>query len=305
MKPTAWIWRDGEFVPWDGATVHVTTHALHYGSAVFEGIRAYRGPSGPRFFRLRDHLRRLVDSAAIYRMPVPYDVDALATACKDLLRRNGMQHAYVRPLVLRGAGPLTLDPTDCPVETVIMAWEWGKYLAHGDGGIDACISTWRRVAGSTLPALAKAAGNYLSSQLIRLEARRNGFAEGIALCTDGTVGEASGENVFVVHGGVLRTPDAASSLLLGITRDTVLQLATDLGHRVVEERIPRERLMIADEVFLCGTAAEITPVRSIDRAPIGDGRPGPVTRAIQQAFFGLVEGDAPDRHGWLEGLDAG
>lgn len=304
MQPTEWIWRDGVFVPWATATTHVLSHALHYGSAVFEGIRAYATPAGTQFFRLRDHLERLHQSAAIYHMPLPHDVDTLAAACKELLRKNRLPHAYLRPLAFRGPGPLSLDPTPCPVETVIAAWEWGKYLAHGDAGVDVCIASWRRVAGSTLPALAKAAGNYLSSQLIRLEARRNGYAEGIALTTDGTVGEASGENVFVVHKGTLSTPDAASSVLLGITRDSVLTLARGLGIEVREQRIPRELLTIADEVFLCGTAAEITPVRSIDRVPIGRGAPGPVTRAVQQAFFGLFDGSTEDRHGWLEPRDA-
>lgn len=302
MKPTEWIWRDGAFVPWAAATTHVSTHALHYGSAVFEGVRAYATPAGTRFFRLGDHLRRLADSAAIYHMPLPYDVPTLHAACGELLRRNGLQHAYVRPLVFRGAGPLTLDPTECPVATVVLAWEWGRYLAHGDEGIDVCISSWRRVAASTLPALAKAAGNYLSSQLIRLEARRNGFHEGIALATDGLVGEASGENVFVVHHGELLTPDLGSSVLQGITRASVLQLARDLGIPVREGRVPRELLTVADEVFLCGTAAEITPVRSIDRRPIGDGAMGEVTRAIRAAFFGLFAGTTPDRHGWLESI---
>lgn len=305
MKPTEWIWRDGKFVPWAAATTHVLTHALHYGSAVFEGVRAYATPRGTRFFRLRDHLQRLRDSASIYYMPMAHDVPVLATACKELLQRNRMGHAYLRPLVFRGAGPMGLDPTECPVETVIAAWEWGKYLQHADDGVEVCVSSWRRAAGSTLPAMAKAAGNYLSSQLIRLEARRNGYAEGIALTTDGLVSEASGENVFVVHRGTLLTPDAASSVLLGITRDSVLQLARDLGLAVREQRIPRELLSVADEVFLCGTAAEITPVRSIDRHPIGGGKPGEITRALRRAFFGLFDGSTEDRHGWLEGLGAG
>jgi branched-chain amino acid aminotransferase len=304
MKPTDWIWRDGKFVSWADATVHVSTHALHYGSAVFEGIRAYNTPRGTQFFRLRDHLHRLRDSAAIYYMPLRHDMATLAEASKELVRKNKLPAAYVRPVVFRGTGPLTLDPTDNTVETIVMAWEWGKYLAHSGDGVDVCISSWRRAAGSTMPALAKASGNYLSSQLIRLEARRNGYHEGIALTTDGIVGEASGENVFAVYRGTLLTPDIASSVLLGVTRDTVLRLAGDLGIPVQEARIPRELLIAADEVFLCGTAAEITPVRSIDKAVVGTGKPGEVTRAIQRAFFGLFDGSTPDRHEWLEPVEA-
>jgi branched-chain amino acid aminotransferase len=302
MKPTKWIWRDGELVPWADATTHVMSHALHYGSAVFEGIRAYATRSGARFFRLRDHLRRLGDSARIYQMPLAHDLEALADGCKAVVRENGLPAAYVRPLLYRGYGTMGLDPTNCPVVSVIAAWQWDKYLGHADDGVDVCVSSWRRVAPATLPAMAKAAGNYLSSQLIRLEAKQNGFAEGLALTPDGAVGEASGENVFVVHRGLLCTPDASSSILLGITRDTVLQLGRQLGHEVREMRVPRELLYVADEVFLCGTAAEITPVRSVDRRPVADGKPGPVTRAIQRAFFGLFDGSTPDSHDWLEAV---
>lgn len=302
MQPTDFIWRDGEFVPWAQATTHVMTHALHYGSAVFEGIRAYAGKQGPRFFRLRCHLERLGDSARIYQMPLRWSIEQLATACKELLQRNRMPAAYVRPLVYRGYGTMGLDPSGCPVETILAAWDWPRYLTGSkpDEGVDVCVSSWRRVAEGTLPAMAKASGNYLSSQLIRLEAKRNGCAEGIALTHDGTVSEASGENVFVARGGVLLTPDLASSILPGITRNSVIMLARDLDIEVREQPLPRELLYVADEVFLTGTAAEITPVRSIDGTVVRDGKIGPLTKSIQQRFYGLFDGTTEDRHGWLE-----
>jgi branched-chain amino acid aminotransferase len=304
MQPTEWIWKDGELVPWAQATTHVMTHALHYGSSVFEGIRAYATPRGVRFFRLGCHLDRLVDSARIYGMPMRWTAAQLANGCKTLVAKNRMPAAYVRPLVYRGYGNMGLDPTNCPVETVVAAWDWGRYLTgkNPDEGVDVCISSWRRVAGSTLPAMAKAGGNYLSSQLIRLEAKRNGYAEGIALTTDGTISEASGENVFVVLDGVVYTPDIASSILLGITRDSAIKLLRAKGVEVREARLPRELLHAADEVFLTGTAAEITPVRSIDRTVVRDGTIGPVTRALRQNFFGLFDGTAEDAFGWLTDL---
>ncbi len=307
MTPTDWIWRDGAFVPWAAATTHVMSHALHYGSAVFEGIRAYPTPRGPGFFRLREHLRRLHDSARIYQMPMRWSVDELAAACKELVTKNGMKAAYLRPLVFRGYGKMGLDPTPCPVETVIATWDWGRYLGRDDGkGISVGVSSWQRMAPNTMPAMAKAAGNYLSSQLIRLEAKRHGYDEGLALNTDGTVSEASGENLFVVRDGAVSTPDLGSSILCGITRDTVLRLCQDLGRNVREERMPREFLYTSDEVFLCGTAAEITAVGAVDGVPVGDGRIGPVTAAIRDRFQALVggrwlDGARPDRfHGWIE-----
>jgi branched-chain amino acid aminotransferase len=300
MKPTQWIWRDGALVNWNDATTHVSAHALHYGSSVFEGIRAYATNSGVQFFRLRDHLVRLIDSARTYSMPLPHDLAALIKACKDVVRENRLPHAYVRPLVYRGAGPLTLDPTSSPVETVVIAWEWGHYLAAPETAIDVKVSSWRRVTMGTLPALAKAGGNYLSSQLIRLEAKRDGYVDGIALSTDGGLSEASGANLFLVRNGVIHTPDAGSSILLGITRDSMIQLAQDLGLEVREGRLPRELLHLADEVFLTGTAAEITGVKSVDRIQVGDGKVGPITKRLQQAFYGLFDGRTTDRHGWLE-----
>jgi branched-chain amino acid aminotransferase len=305
MQTTEWIWRDGEFIPWAQATTHVMTHALHYGSAVFEGIRAYDTAAGTRFFRLDAHIERLCDSARAYAMPMRWSQSQLEQACRELVRRNKMKSAYVRPLVFRGYGTMGLDPTPCPVETIIAAWDWGKYLTAGKGadeGIDVCVSSWQRVAPNTLPAMAKAAGNYLSSQLIRLEATRNGYAEGLALCADGTISEASGENVFLVKHDLVLTPDHSSSILLGITRDSVIRIAEHLGYTVREERLPREMLYAADEVFLTGTAAEITPVRSIDRIVVGDGRAGPVTRAVQRTFFGLFDHSTPDRWDWLSDL---
>jgi len=303
MQATDWIWKNGEFVPWAQATTHVMSHALHYGSAVFEGMRAYATPRGLRFFRMQCHLERLTDSARIYGMPLPWSVDQLANACKQLVQKNRMPAAYLRPLVYRGYGTMGLDPTHCPIEVMVAAWDWGRYLTFDkadEEGVDVCVSSWRRLALDTMPAMAKAAGNYLSSQLIRLEARRHGYSEGIALTPEGTVGEASGENVFVVHGGRLLTPDAASSILLGITRDTVMRLAQDAGIEVQETRLPRELLYTADEVFLCGTAAEITPVRSVDRIQVGDGKAGPITQQLRQTFFGLFNGQTEDRWSWLE-----
>lgn len=302
MKPVKWIWRDGALVDWQSATTHVTAHALHYGSSVFEGIRAYATKDGVRFFRLTDHLVRLLDSARVYGMPLVHDLAVLTKACKDVVRENGLPHAYVRPLVFRGAGPLSLDPTNSPVETVVVAWEWGHYLAAPDTAIDVRVSSWRRVAPGTLPAMAKAGGNYLSSQLIRLEAKRDGYSDGIALAADGVLSEASGANLFVVRNGVIHTPDAGSSILLGVTRDTVIQLAKGLGLEVREGRLPRELLHMADEVFLTGTAAEITGIKSVDRVQVGDGKVGRITKQLQKAFFGLFDGSTKDVHGWLEPL---
>lgn len=300
MKPTPWIWRDGALIAWQDATTHVSAHALHYGSSVFEGIRAYATKDGVQFFRLRDHLVRLLDSARVYSMPLAHDLATLTKACKDVVRENHLPHAYVRPLVFRAAGPLSLDPTSSPVETVVIAWEWGHYLAAPDTAIDVHVSSWRRVALGTLPALAKAGGNYLSSQLIRLEAKREGYKDGIALSTDGGLSEASGANLFLVRDGVIHTPDVGSSILLGITRDSMIRIAKDLGLEVREGRLPRELLYTADEVFLTGTAAEITGVKSVDRIQVGNGAVGPITKRLQQAFYGLFDGSTQDRHGWLE-----
>jgi branched-chain amino acid aminotransferase len=302
------IWMNGRMVPWEQATVHVMAHALHYGSSVFEGIRVYKTPDGPRVFRLTDHIQRLFNSAKIYRMPIPYGLDELVSVCKDVVLANKLLNgAYIRPIALRGYGDVGLAPKpDHPVDVAVAAWEWGAYLG-ADGleqGVDACVSSWQRVAPNTVPALAKAGGNYLSSQLISTEAKRLGFAEGIALSTDGTVSEGAGENLFLLRDGRLMTPPSTSSILTGITRDTVLRLATRLGIAVSEQSIPREMLYLADELFFTGTAAEITPVRSVDRIQVGAGRRGPITKKLQDAFFGLFNGSTADSDGWLEGLDA-
>ena len=301
------IWHNGQMIPWDQATVHVMAHALHYGSSVFEGIRVYKTPDGPKVFRLSDHMQRFFDSAKIHSIPIPFDLPTLIGACKEVVQANELMNgAYIRPIAFRGLGDVGLCPKpEHPVDVSIGAWEWGAYLG-ADGlekGVDVCVSSWNRVAPNTIPALAKAGGNYLSSTLISAEAKRLGFAEGIALSTDGLVSEGAGENLFVVHGGKLITPPSASSILTGITRDTVIQLAAKLGVQLVEQSIPREMLYLADEMFFTGTAVEITPIRSIDRIEVGEGRRGPITKKLQDAFFGLFTGKTEDRHGWLEELD--
>ena len=301
------IWLNGQMIPWEKATVHVMTHALHYGSSVFEGIRVYKTPDGPKIFRLTDHMKRLYDSAKIYRMPIPFDLDELIGVCKQIITVNELNNgAYIRPIALRGYGDVGLAPKqDHPVDVAIAAWEWGAYLgADGlENGVDVCVSSWQRVAPNTVPSLAKAGGNYLSSQLISTEAKRLGFAEGIALSTDGTVSEGAGENVFLIKDGVILTPPSAASILTGLTRNTVMNLAARLGLPVTECSIPREMLYLADEMFLTGTAAEITPVRSVDHIKIGAGKRGPITEQLQSTFFGLFSGETPDTEDWLEGID--
>ncbi|NWG20162.1 MAG: branched-chain amino acid transaminase [Chloroflexi bacterium] len=295
------IWFNGEMVPWEKATVHVMTHALHYGSSVFEGIRSYDTPHGPAIFRLGEHIRRLFDSARIYRMELPYTPAQLVDACRAAVRDNGLKNAYIRPLVWRGYGEMGLNPLRSPVEVMVAAMEWGAYLgAEGlEKGVDVQVSSWNRVAPNTLPAMAKAGGNYLSSQLIVMEASRNGYAEGIALDVYGWLSEGSGENLFLVRDGVIYTPPVTAALLPGITRDAVMTLARDLGYEVREQSMPREMLYLADELFFTGTAAEVTPVRSVDKLTVGSGKRGPITTAIQKAFFGLFSGETEDRHGWL------
>jgi branched-chain amino acid aminotransferase len=303
-----YIWQNGRLVPGENATVHVLSHALHYGSSVFEGVRVYQTPGGSRSFRLRDHITRLFNSARLYRIAVPYSEEEIEAACNAAVLANGLDNgAYIRPIVFRGYAGLGLTaPADSPVEVAIAALEWGAYLgAEGlRNGVDVCVSSWQRVAPNTIPAGAKAAGGYLSSQLISMEAKRHGYAEGIGLTVDGMIGEGAGENLFIVKDGKLFTPPAASSILAGITRDTVITLARDAGLEVLEQAMPRELLYFADEIFLTGTAAEVTPVRSVDRIQVGSGARGPVTEILQERFFGLFSGTTRDEWGWLKPLEA-
>ena len=305
MQYPEWIWHNGAIKRWQDATTHVMAHALHYGSSVFEGIRCYETPNGPAIFRLTDHNTRLHASARIYDMPMPYSVAEINAACREVIRRNGLGRAYLRPFAFRGLGGFGLS-ADTPVEMSVAAWEMGPYLGAGvlEAGIDACVSSWQRFAPNTLPAGAKAGGNYLSGQLIAREARRLGFGEGIALASTGLLSEGAGENLFLVFDGALHTTPVSAALLNGITRNTIIQLAREVGIEVVERDLPREYLYLCDELFMCGTAAEITPIRSVDGRQVGAGKPGPLTQRIQSLFFGLFDGSTPDRYGWLEPLDA-
>jgi branched-chain amino acid aminotransferase len=307
IPATQFIWFNGKLVPWEKATVHVLSHALHYGSSVFEGVRAYETPRGVAVFRLRDHTRRLFDSAKIYRMTMPFAPEQINDAIRQVIASNELvRGAYIRPVAFRGYGEIGVSPKiEPPTDVAVAAWEWGKYLGHEseEQGVDVCISSWQRVAPNTIPALAKAGGNYLSSQLIGAEARRLGFAEGIGLSSDGTVSEGSGENIFVVKDGVLMTPALAHSVLGGLTRDTVMRLAKERGIEVRECAIPRELLYIADEAFFTGTAVEIAPIRSVDRLTVGAGKRGPITETLQNAFFGLFTGKTADKWGWLDYVD--
>ncbi|MBV9880541.1 MAG: branched-chain amino acid transaminase [Gemmatirosa sp.] len=301
LTGTDWIWRDGEFIPWAEANVHVLSHSLQFGSSAFEGIRCYSTPHGPAIFRLEDHLQRLLTSCRIYRMDVKYTVDELVAACCELVEKNGLDACYLRPMVIRGYGAAGMVPFASPVEVYLPCWPWGAYLGVGalENGVDACVSTWHRVAPNTIPAMAKIAGNYLSGQLVKMEALANGYQEAIALSPDGLVSEGSGQNVFVVSKGTVFTTPLNGTLLGGITRDTILSLAGDAGIPVREGPLPREMLYAADEVFLTGTASEVTPVRSVDKIVVGSGRPGPVTQQLQARFLDVVRGAAEDTHGWL------
>ncbi|HTA70326.1 MAG TPA: branched-chain amino acid transaminase, partial [Bryobacteraceae bacterium] len=301
LKPTEKIWHNGRFIAWDDAKIHVLSHVTSYGSSVFEGIRCYDTPAGPAIFRVRDHIRRLFDSAKIYRIEVKHTTEQLAEAMIELVKVNHLQSCYFRPIVLRGYGDVGVLPGNNPTEIYIACWEWGKYLGEEAlaNGVDVCVSSWTRIAPNTLPALAKAGANYMNSQLIRMEAHSNGYAEGIALDSAGYVSEGSGENIFVVRDGKILTPPLGASVLPGITRDTVMQLAESMKIPLVETLVPREMLYIADEVFFSGTAAEITPIRSVDRIVVGRGARGPVTEKLQKAFFDIVNGKASDRFGWL------
>jgi branched-chain amino acid aminotransferase len=306
VQKTEKIWHNGKFIHWDDAKLHVLTHAVSYGSAVFEGIRCYETPQGPAIFRVREHMQRLINSGKIYRMEFPYGVDDFCNTACELVRLNKMNACYVKPIALRGYGEVGVNPLNSPVELYMACWEWGAYLGPDalSKGVDVCVSTWTRIAPNTLPAMSKAAANYMNSQLIRMEASLNGFAEGIALDSDGHVSEGSGMNIFLVHDGSLITPPLSASILPGITRDSVVKLAEDLGITVKESVIPREMLYLADEVFFVGTAVEVTPIRSVDKITIGKGVAGPVTRRIQEEFVAVTTGRKADRHNWLTPVNA-
>lgn len=309
MRPLAeHIWMNGELTPWADAKIHVMSHALHYGTSVFEGIRVYDTPDGPRGFRLTDHVRRLFDSARMYHFQLPWTEDELVEACKATVRATGLRSAYIRPIAFLGQCGMgvTPRPGDMNIDVAIAAFPWGAYLGEEalEKGVDACVASWSRIAPNTVPSGAKAGGNYLSSYLIGREARVGGFGEGIALGTDGRLSEGAGENLFLVKDGEIITPPAAASILMGITRDSVLRLARGLGYETREQVLPREALYVADEIFMTGTAAEITPVRSVDGIPTRCAGPGPVTTAVNGAFRGLFNGSTPDRFGWLESIAA-
>ncbi len=301
ISRTEWIWQNGDFVRWDDATVHVTAHALHYGSSVFEGLRAYTTSKGPAILAAEAHVRRLYDSCRIMRMEVPYRSEQVLGAIVEIVRRNALESCYIRPLVYKGSGPIGLDGRSAPTEMTIFAFEFGRYLGDEaiEKGVDVMVSSWRRMAPDTLAAMSKSGGNYINSQFITMEAKDLGFADAIALDVNGMVSEGSGENIFVVYRGELYTPPVGSSILLGVTRECILTLARDLGMEVREQSFPREMLYVADEVFFTGTAVEISPVRSVDKIKVGSAAPGPVTKKLQDAFFGILHGDRPDTHHWL------
>jgi len=299
IETTPNIWKNGALIPWEKAQLHVMSHVVHYGSSVFEGIRCYTQPNGAGIFRLPEHMQRLMDSAKIYRMPLPYALDQLNSAVVDLVEANGVAPCYIRPIAVRGYGEIGVMAKNCPIDVYIANFPWGKYVAGNDGA-DVCISSWNRLAPNTMPSLAKAGANYMNSQLIRMEADTNGYVEGIALDVNGYLSEGSGENLFIVRNGTLYTTPLANSVLSGITRDSVLTLARHFGIPVMEQALPREMLYIADEVFFTGTAAEVTHIRSVDRILVGkDGSIGPITKQIADEFFAIVNGNKPDRFNWL------
>lgn len=295
------LWFNGKFVNFEDAKIHVLTHAVHYGSSIFEGERCYKSKNGSVIFRIDEHSERLINSAKIYRMEIPYSKEEINKAKIAVIKENGLEEAYLRPLVIRGFHSLGVDPLKCPVDVWIAAWKWGKYLGPEaiEQGVDVKISTWSRFAPNTFPALAKCGANYMNSQLIKMEALLDGYTEGVALDTNGYVSEGSGENIFIVSKNILYTPPLGTSVLPGITRASVIILARELGYEVVEKIIPREMLYIADEVFFTGTAAEITPIRSVDKIKVGEGKRGPVTARLQEEFFDIIEGRKPDKHNWL------
>jgi len=298
---TGKIWMNGRFVEWKDATIHIASHVVHYGSGVFEGARYYATPKGSACFRLDEHLQRLINSGKIYRMEYQLDLAGWRSAVLDTIRANRMKACYIRPLMYRGYETLGVNPLNNPVDAAILLWEWGAYLGTEalEQGVDMCVSSWSRMAPNTLPAMAKATANYANSALIKMQALADGYSEGIALDVQGNVSEGSGQNIFIVRDGTILTPPISASILGGITRDSIIALARDLGYTVVESDLPREALYIADEVFVVGTAAEVTPIRSIDRITIGPGRRGPITEALQRRFFAVINGELPDSHGWL------
>lgn len=295
------IWFNGEFRPWQEATIHVMSHVVHYGSSLFEGMRCYKTIKGPAIFRLEEHILRLYRSAKVYRMEIPFVSNDLIKACVELVRRNKYDEAYIRPVVFRGYGTLGIDPSHCPVDVVIGLWPWGKYLGSEalEEGVDVCVSSWQKFRPNTIPAMAKAGGQYLNSQLVKLEAKSNGYVEGILLDSSGYVSEGSGENIFAILDGRAYTSPNASAILPGITRDCALTLLKEQQIEIIEQPIPREMLYIADEVFFTGTAVEITPIRSIDKIKIANGKPGEITKAIQNRFFNIIEGSVDDQYNWL------
>ena len=306
IQKTEKIWHNGKLIAWDDATVHVMSHVVNYGSSVFEGIRCYALPTGPAIFRAPEHMQRLLDSARIYRIDVDFTREQMIRGMVELVKTNGVWPCYIRPIILRGYGEAGVNPFNSPTEVYICNYPWGKYLgADASQGVDVCVSSWTRLAPNTLPAMAKSGANYMNSQLIKMEAIVNGYVEGIALDVNGYVSEGSGENLFVVRNGVLQTAPLGNSVLPGITRDSVLQIARDLGIPVLEQVMPRELLYIADEVFFTGTAAEITPIRSVDKISVAKGAVGPITRSIQQEFYGVVRGEKPDRFQWLTPVPVG
>jgi len=302
---TGKIWMNGSLVDWKDANIHIASHVVHYGSAVFEGARCYDTVRGPACFRLDAHMRRLLDSARIYRMDSPFTQEQLSAGVLELIRANKFRACYIRPLIYRGYDSLGVNPFPCPVDAAIMLWEWGAYFTKDamEEGLDVKVSTWARMAPNTMPAMAKSVANYANSQLIKMEAILDGYAEGIALDTDGNLSEGSGQNLFVVRDGIIHTPPVGSSILSGITRDSVMTVARDLGFEVRESVLPREMLYVADEAFFAGTAVEVTPIKSVDKIKVGPGRRGPITQAVQERFFQIVRGEAPDTHGWLQFVD--
>jgi branched-chain amino acid aminotransferase len=302
IETTKNIWHNGQLIPWEKANIHMMSHVVHYGSSVFEGIRCYTqqssGSGGAAIFRLDEHMQRLIHSAKIYRMPLPYSLEQLNAAVIDVVEANGVAPCYIRPIAFRGYGEMGVNPLRSPIEVYVANFPWGKYMPGNDGA-DVCVSSWNRLAPNTMPTLAKAGANYMNSQLIRMEAEVNGYTEGIGLDTNGYLSEGSGENLFIVRGGTLYTSPLANSVLNGITRDSILVLARQLGIPVVEQALPREMLYICDEAFFSGTAAEVTHLRSVDRIMVGDGTMGPVTKALHEAFFNIVNGLADDRYNWL------